>query len=348
MTTPTMPHTQWRSSPDINMEGNMSLDLTETQGNTGNPRLLSDNTTSEHGLSGDQAFNHTMYERDDKSERFLTMPAREGSAEPARLAMIEPIHVGESPRDYVHRVALRHKYLTTKLEEHRDDDGRTPLHHKVVEGDEETAIALVDFGANINAKDNDSQTPLYLAITLDCQDILGRFLWDKQKYAHNVVPLDLTVVTRKQQWTLLHASVNADDEATTETLLEAKLSPNQPDCDQLTPLHIAVKNGSPSYDSFSFSSIVDALLDEGADPTLTTGAVPRGQRVMSKKNVVGQAIVVRKEGVMGKKSVMRKTKVTRGKTSNEERSTGKRSTAHCCAQNAVLVYPMSSLTMGPS
>ena len=47
----------------------------------------------------------------------------------------------------------------------KDDDGRTPLHYAVLDGDTEVAERLLTKGAEVNAKTNTGETPLDLAKT---------------------------------------------------------------------------------------------------------------------------------------------------------------------------------------
>jgi len=42
-------------------------------------------------------------------------------------------------------------------------DGITPLHVAVVKSHHQIAIRLIAAGANVNAKDNDNETPLHVA-----------------------------------------------------------------------------------------------------------------------------------------------------------------------------------------
>ena len=42
-------------------------------------------------------------------------------------------------------------------------DGNTPLHYALYEGHTETAMMLMEKGANIHEKDNDGNTPIHFA-----------------------------------------------------------------------------------------------------------------------------------------------------------------------------------------
>lgn len=62
-----------------------------------------------------------------------------------------------------------------------DDRGRTALHVAAAEGWENTVSFLIEYGADVNAIDNDGQTPLEDAIHSGCSILIifmSHSLWE--------------------------------------------------------------------------------------------------------------------------------------------------------------------------
>ncbi|KAF3074049.1 Ankyrin-3 [Trichoderma lentiforme] len=135
----------------------------------------------------------------------------------------------------------------------RDDENRTPFHLAAQENQDETVKILLGAGSEINAQDDDSITPIYLA---------------SESRAHRVLQVlfeynpDMTIATLSQGWTPLHASIDRGRWWGTELLLDAGAGPNLVAHDGWTPLHLAAFKKN--------AGAVKTLLNHGADPTLTT------------------------------------------------------------------------------
>ncbi|KAL6832212.1 ankyrin repeat-containing domain protein [Trichoderma camerunense] len=135
----------------------------------------------------------------------------------------------------------------------RDGENRTPLHLAAQKNEYETVKVLLDAGSDINAQDNDLVTPIHLATKFRAYRALQELI----KYK-----ADMNIATLSQGWTPLHASSSWAVVWATEVLLDAGADPNLSTHDGWTPLHIAACMENPS--------MVELLLQHGGDPAMTT------------------------------------------------------------------------------
>ncbi|QYS99418.1 ANK_REP_REGION domain-containing protein [Trichoderma simmonsii] len=135
----------------------------------------------------------------------------------------------------------------------RDDENRTPLHLAAQQNEDETVKILLGAGSEINAQDDDSITPIYLASEFGAHRVLQVF------FEYNP---DMNIATLSQGWTPLHASIDGGHRRATRLLLGAGADPNMVAHDGWTPLHLAAFEKN--------AGAVKILLGHGADPTLTT------------------------------------------------------------------------------
>jgi len=138
----------------------------------------------------------------------------------------------------------------------RAGNGNTALHIALLRGAHpkltEMVKLLVEFGADINAKNNKLETPLHFAADLNSEEI-GSLLIELECEANCEDSL-----TRSP----LHRAVGRRNSKVTEMLLQYGLAVNQKCCrEETTPLHVAVAvaKGSKSV------HIPQVLLQHGAD-----------------------------------------------------------------------------------
>ncbi|RMH88114.1 hypothetical protein EBB59_12130 [Lysobacter pythonis] len=132
----------------------------------------------------------------------------------------------------------------------RDGDGRTPLHHAARSTDPSVAALLLDAAAEIDALDDQRQSPLALA----CQAgnwRMAKFLVERGAHAHPA---------GGQPVLLAAAAPEEDDPAGVEFLLRQRAAPDARGEDGRTALHQAAAAGH--------LGILQTLLDAGADPAL--------------------------------------------------------------------------------
>lgn len=130
----------------------------------------------------------------------------------------------------------------------------------------EVVAALIDAGAEINAKDNEGNTPLHFALKR-----IGREKLPAQAYDGIVRLLlekkaDIHIANRCGQTPLHSASAFRADPPVVELLIQAGANPNLKtlaNCDAWTPLHGATARNS--------AGIVAVLLKHGADPMARDG-----------------------------------------------------------------------------
>jgi ankyrin repeat protein len=117
-----------------------------------------------------------------------------------------------------------------KLVSSRDIKARTALMYAAVSGHKDIAELLLAYKADVNAKDNDDETPLHWAANKDVAELL---LANKAE------------VNAKGSvgWTPLHAAVTNKHKDVAELLLASKADINSKDSDGNTPLHWAAFDG---------------------------------------------------------------------------------------------------------
>jgi cytohesin len=121
----------------------------------------------------------------------------------------------------------------------KDENGQTPLHHAVRYDHKEIAELLIDKGADVNAKDNSGNTPLDLAIRYE------KFETADLLRTHDGKARTIFVV------------VTNGDLAGVQALLDAGVDVNAKDENSWTPLHFAARHGH--------KEIVELLIAKGAD-----------------------------------------------------------------------------------
>lgn len=131
-----------------------------------------------------------------------------------------------------------------------DEDGETPLSFAARMGSAEIVKALLNAGANIEAKDNNGETPLYRA------SYNGRVGVVKELLASSPAP-DLNVKNYRG-WTALHSAY--DNAEITKLLLDAGANAHVTDEENTTPLVLAVRRG---YDE-TFCHLLNAVADSDA------------------------------------------------------------------------------------
>jgi ankyrin repeat protein len=156
-------------------------------------------------------------------------------------------------------------------------DDETPLHAAARHGCLNSAKALVEAGAQVDAKNASGKTPLDLARRTNCKELVafleGCAQSDRQAQALQRAAeggdtarlaallsrgADVNQRDSRLGRTALHAAAGAGNVAAVTCLLENGADPNVPDHSHWTPLHMAV--GSDSR-----PEIVQALLGRGAD-----------------------------------------------------------------------------------
>jgi ankyrin repeat protein len=95
--------------------------------------------------------------------------------------------------------------------EARDVDGRTPLHHAAMDCHSDVAQALIEAGADVNARSADGQTPLHEASCRKVAELLikaGANTGARDKYGKT--PLDIAVIEGRHDVVaaLLEAALN--------------------------------------------------------------------------------------------------------------------------------------------
>jgi ankyrin repeat protein len=128
-----------------------------------------------------------------------------------------------------------------------NDEGDTPLHRAAQYGHTQTAIALIERGADVNATDYDEATPLHLAVQYGHTEI-AIALMDRGADVH---------AKNKRSWTPLHLAAQYGNKEIAIALIEHGADINAANIYGETPLHRAAIKGH--------TQTAIALMDRGAD-----------------------------------------------------------------------------------
>jgi len=127
--------------------------------------------------------------------------------------------------------------------------GRTPLHWAARSGHTKTALALIESGANVNAADRHGYTPLHLAVENGHTEIALALI------ANGANP---SAANRDGNSPLHYAAEKGHTEIAL-ALIANGANPNAADFRSCTPLHWAARKGH--------TSIALALIEKGANPS---------------------------------------------------------------------------------
>ena len=117
-----------------------------------------------------------------------------------------------------------------------DDEGQTPLHKSTVFGHAESAKLLIDKGANVNQIDNNGDTPLHVAIKSGGDFNVVKVLIEKANLG----------IQNNDEQNVLHVAVRYHKVDSINFILNHKQAPaliTTTDKDGLTPIHLAVSLG---------------------------------------------------------------------------------------------------------
>ena len=117
-----------------------------------------------------------------------------------------------------------------------DDDGQTPLHKSAMFGHTESVKLLIDKGANVNQIDNNGNTPLHVAIMSGGDFDLVKALIEKANLG----------IQNNDDQDILYVAVRHHKVDSIDLILNHKLAPaliTSTDKDGLTPIHLAVSLG---------------------------------------------------------------------------------------------------------
>lgn len=146
-----------------------------------------------------------------------------------------------------------------------DNDGKTPLHDAASAGQTKTALALVNAGADINAKDNYDQTPLNLAVAGGYTEI-----------ALILLGAGADVGARDDNGsTPLHIATRNGQTATTLALVKVGADVGAKNNDGWTPLHDAAWQGEISAALALAKAGADLHARSGDNKTPTDIAIQR-------------------------------------------------------------------------
>ena len=118
-----------------------------------------------------------------------------------------------------------------------DDDGQTPLHKSAMLGHTESVILLIDKGANVNQIDNNGNTPLHVAIMSGGDFGVVKALIEKANVC----------IQNNDDQNVLHVAVRYHKVESIRLLLDHKQASMliiTNDTDGVTPVHLAVSLGS--------------------------------------------------------------------------------------------------------
>ena len=113
-----------------------------------------------------------------------------------------------------------------------DDDKQTPLHKSVMFGHTESVKLLIDKGANVNKVDNNGNTPLHVAIINGGDFCAVKVLIEKANLA----------IQNNDDQNVLHVAVRHHKVDSINLILNHKQAPaliTTTDKDGLTPIHLA-------------------------------------------------------------------------------------------------------------
>ncbi|XP_058809038.1 putative ankyrin repeat protein RF_0381 [Phymastichus coffea] len=133
------------------------------------------------------------------------------------------------------------------------DSGETVLHHAVLSNNVKLIKLLLEYGANINAKNRDGKSPLYFAVECSNTKILN-FLLENGARVNDKM---------NHGFTALHEAIIQRSEDNIELLLSHGAEVNSKDIYGKTPLHLAARLNY--LDEKTMDKIVKLLLDKGAD-----------------------------------------------------------------------------------
>jgi len=119
-----------------------------------------------------------------------------------------------------------------------DNQQSTALHEACENGTEKIVKLLLKSGANISVVDSDGVTPLHIACREGCSDVVKLLL------SHGHDEKDVLVSAKDVQGNRpLHFAVESGVESIVHMLLEAGADPIAQKNNEVTPLHIAARNG---------------------------------------------------------------------------------------------------------
>jgi len=118
----------------------------------------------------------------------------------------------------------------------QDEQGQTPLHYAAAKSHFDTVQCLIKYKANVNVCDNKGMTPLYVAIQRKSANNIKTLLLDSNT--------DLTLTDRDNKSTVLHLAVHKNDIYLVKTLLQYKAEHGIVDKNGNLPLHIAAAKGN--------------------------------------------------------------------------------------------------------
>ena len=114
-------------------------------------------------------------------------------------------------------------------------DGRAPLHHAALSGNAAICNMLLEYGAAVNPRDKQLQTPLFEALKAPDPVAMLNFLLE--------AGLDADIANAAGRIPL-HAAAESGTTATIRRLLESTGNPNRPDSKGFQPLHVACEKNT--------------------------------------------------------------------------------------------------------
>jgi hypothetical protein len=160
----------------------------------------------------------------------------------------------------------------------KDENGQTPLHIAICGGQREEVELLIAKGADINAKDNSGQTPLHYAAVLGQKEVVELLI---------AKGADINA-RGTNAWTPLHWAAMKGQSETARVLIAKGADVNAKDKHGWTPLHDAALIGN--------KEVAELLIAKGADINAKDG---NGQTLLQFAESVGHkdvADLLRKHG----------------------------------------------------